>query len=87
MQSDTSIKPLIRARKKEDRGSTKHLESMFAYDEKKIDGFTFRKRFTNNKLHGRNTSTLNASTALSIGGSLSLGKPKKHQLKKNLNLT
>jgi len=85
LSSDQRIKPIIQARRKplEEKMNCNHLDQLFNYDENKLNCFTFRSRYKNNQLNGRNTSTF------SVSGSLSLTKPRTNrvQLRKNLNLT
>ena len=64
MNSDQTVKSLLRARRGQGGGSTFQTEKstlQTIVDEGKINNFTFRSRYKNNQIHGRNSSTLNHS--------------------------
>ena len=65
---------------------------MGSIDEQKLNNFTFKQRYRMNKLHGRNTSTINNSSIMMSStfgaGSVSRVMPKKKLLlKSNLTLS
>lgn len=60
LESDQTVKPLIRSRRT--RREISMGRPQFLLDESNVKTFTFRHRYTQNQQHGRNTSTITSKT-------------------------